>query len=151
MKTEPLDMSRLRIFQPGTLNPEPLNLCFCLGGEKMLLDKSFANMMWFQKIGTNFPVLGFQPWALSFYSLSHLLLFFCLQPQTSNAEGLSPPTSNLQRRRPCLQQPKAIVALMIYSNIENLVLPPGCKPYGQEAGPPARRGTILRLGEPGQR
>ena len=27
----------------------------------------------------------------------------------------------------------------VYSIIENLVLPPGCKPYGQEAGPPARR------------
>ncbi len=28
---------------------------------------------------------------------------------------------------------------MFYSNIENLVLPPGCRPYGSEAGPPARR------------
>ena len=28
---------------------------------------------------------------------------------------------------------------VIYSNIEKLVLPPGCRPYGPEAGPPARR------------
>jgi hypothetical protein len=31
-------MSCLGIFQPGTLNPEPLNLCLCLGGKNILLD-----------------------------------------------------------------------------------------------------------------
>jgi hypothetical protein len=28
-----------------------------------------------------------------------------------------------------------LAGVTFYSNIENLVLPPGCKPYGPEAGP----------------
>jgi hypothetical protein len=28
-----------------------------------------------------------------------------------------------------------MVWILLYSNIENLVLPPGCKPYGLEAKP----------------
>ena len=38
-KQKLFDTNRLDVFQPGTLNPEPLNLSLCLGGENILLLK----------------------------------------------------------------------------------------------------------------
>jgi hypothetical protein len=35
--------------------------------------------------------------------------------------------------------------ILLYSNVENLILPPGCKPYGQEAGSGFFTYSIARL------
>jgi len=34
-RQNPFDKSRLDVFQPGTLNPEPLNLFWCVGSENV--------------------------------------------------------------------------------------------------------------------